>query len=259
MYAARCAFPLINKPISSLASQISRWSIEADRRLHRIYEFLVNAADTVLTGSLALEDLSCVKLCGYADSDLAGDTWTTKSTTGYWVELQGAGGRTFPLAWASRFQGSTSTHTCESETVALCDALKREVVPLQLLLSKLLKREIDTEVFEDNAACMISVHKGYSPSMRYIGRTQKCSLGFLTDTCEVEPQAGGDLRKKTEKPVFLRKVETDKKKADLFTKDMDRMRFSQLSAMIGMVTKQNNKAMIVALSLIHISEPTRPY
>ena len=123
LYAARCAYPLINKPITSLASQICRWSVEADRRLHRIYEFLSKSLDLVLTGSLSVADRDVCKIRAYADSDLGGDVWSPKSTTGYWVEVQGADGRSFPLSWAARFQGSSSTHTCESETVSLCLSL----------------------------------------------------------------------------------------------------------------------------------------
>ena len=213
------------------------------------------AADSVLTGSLSLKDLAHAKISAYADSDLGGDIWTTKSTTGYWIELTCLNGRTFPLAWAARFQGSTSTHTCESETVALCDALKREIIPLQSLLKVLLKREVEAEVFEDNSACMTSVHKGYSPSMRYIGRTQRVSLGFLHDTCDVESQkAGSDSARRLStdplysgaKPVALKKVGTDTQKADLFTKDLDKVRFNQLAELIGMRRQKTNKMQMIA-------------
>ena len=256
LYAARCAYPLINKPITSLASQICRWSVEADRRLHRIYEFLSNSLDLVLTGSLSVADRDVCKIRAYADSDLGGDVWSPKSTTGYWVEVQGADGRSFPLSWAARFQGSSSTHTCESETVSLCDAIKREVIPLKLLMERLLNRTVDADIYEDNAACIISVSKGYSPAMRYIGRTQKVQLGFLHDVCNTIPEAGRDSQRVEpirddeikDKPINLKKVGTDEQKADLFTKELDRIKFKQLAPMIGMRSKLTTQAAMVAIS-----------
>ena len=210
----------------------------------------------VLTGSLSVTDRKICKIGGFADSDLGGDIWTPKSTTGYWIEVQGADGRFFPLAWAARFQGSSSTHTCESETVALNEAIKKEVLPIQMLMSKLLDREVQADIFEDNAACITSVSKGYSPAMRYIGRTQKVQLGFLHDVCRIDNNEEGDLQRvkpKTDeetddKPINLKKVETDKQKADLFTKELDRIKFRQLASMIGMTSKMTMKSAMIAIS-----------
>ena len=39
----------------------------------------------------------------------------------------------------------------------------------------------------------------------------------------------------------------DKQKADLFTKDLDRMRFTQLASMIGMKSKPAQKNVLLAL------------
>ena len=119
-----------------------------------MYDFLAFASDLALTGHLSHRDLNEVKIVAYCDSDLGGDIWSTKSTTGYWVELVGLEGRTFPLAWCSKFQKCTSTHTCESETVALAEVLKQEVLPLQNFFEAILGRPVKAEIMEDNEACM---------------------------------------------------------------------------------------------------------
>ena len=252
LYGARNAYPLLSKPISSLASQISRWSSEADRRLQAMYDFLAKNSELSLLGCLSHRDLEHVKIVAYPDSDLGGDIWNSKSTTGYWVELAGLEGRTFPLAWCARFQTSTSTHTCESETVALAEVLKKEVLPLKILLEGILGRKVCAEIMEDNSACITSCEKGFSPAMRYIGRTQKVNLGFLHDVMFPEisedpldiaitaNRAGGD----SSKDISLLKVETSLQKGDLFTKDMDRVRFEQCAEMIGMIDQRKLNELI---------------
>jgi hypothetical protein len=53
------------------------------------------------------------KLCGYTDSDFAGDGATAKSTTGCVFELGGAA-----ISWASKRQTVVATSTCEAEYIA---------------------------------------------------------------------------------------------------------------------------------------------
>ena len=154
--------------------------------------------------------------------------------------MQGLDGRFFPLAWCAKFQGSSSTHTCESETVALNEVIKREVIPIQSLMEKLLGRPVEADLYEDNAACITSVTKGYSPAMRYIGRTQKVQLGFLHDVCHVESGVDGrgesrgrvvSSTDKEDKPITLKKVVTTEQKADIFTKELDKIKFRELSSL----------------------------
>ena len=63
------------------------------------------------------------------------------------------------------------------------------------------------------------------------------------------PAAGQPLRR-TDKSVYLKRVETNKQKADLFTKDLDRMRFTQLAHMIGMRSKTAHKPALLAFTSI---------
>ena len=127
-WAARQAVPQMSWSIHSLASQLHKWSTEADRRLHRLYQYVVHVVnqDWVLTGSLSTQDLGVLELRGWPDADLNGDDWTTRSTSGCFVELAGAEGRSIPLTWFARKQTCTSTHICEAETVSLVVCLKSD-------------------------------------------------------------------------------------------------------------------------------------
>ena len=127
---------------------------------------------------------------------------------------------------------------------------------------KLLGRPIEADVYEDNAACITSVTKGYSTAMRYIGRTQKVQLGFLHDVCRVETGDVDPGRRESsgrvvpladaesdDKPVTLKKVVTTEQKADIFTKELDKVKFRELSSMIGMQSKSTVKSALCALNL----------
>ena len=99
--------------------------------------------------------------------------------------------------------------------------------------------------------------------MRYIGRTQKVQLGFLHDVCRVETgdvdPGRGESRGRvipltdeetTDKPVTLKKVVTTEQKADIFTKELDKIKFRELSSLIGMQSKSTVKsALVCALNL----------
>ena len=72
LYSARVAGPWLSVAIQRLATQITKWSGEADRRLHRLYCYLHSTPDNVLTGSLAHSDLEHLVVQAWPDADLAG-------------------------------------------------------------------------------------------------------------------------------------------------------------------------------------------
>ena len=86
MCGARMAMPQICVIVSRLASQITKWSADSDRRLLRMYGYLRANADKVLTGTLANSDRKHLKIIAWPDADLNGD----------FVELAGREGG-FPL------------------------------------------------------------------------------------------------------------------------------------------------------------------
>ena len=103
----------------------------------------------MLTGSLARSDKEKIRIKAWPDADLNGCYLTTKSTSGFFMELVGEDGRGFPLSWGSKRQGGTAQHTAEAETVSLANCLRSEAIPMQYLLQQfalLLNTMLNTEV-----------------------------------------------------------------------------------------------------------------
>ena len=224
MYGARMAMPQLCVIVSRLASQITRWSADSDRRLLRVYGYLHANADQILTGTLSKSDRKHLKIVAWPDADLNGDFMSTKSTDGFFVELAGREGRGFPLAWGSHKQGSTAMHTAEAETVSLAHCCRQELIPLQILLQAMLGEAIDCVVKEDNAACIIAVTKGYSPSLRHLKRTQRIALGHLHEIFFEDEHCDGPAT--TDGKFTLEKAATADHKGDLFTKELHPAQFN---------------------------------
>ena len=87
MYGTRMAFPALAVVISRLASQVTRWTADSDRRLHRVYCYLSGALNQVLTGELAISDRAIAKIQAWPDADLNGCHLTTKSTSGFFLNV----------------------------------------------------------------------------------------------------------------------------------------------------------------------------
>ena len=232
MYGARMALPYLCIVVGRLSSQLTRWTADSDRRLHRIYCFLQDALEIKLTGTLSTADLKSFKLGAWPDADFNGDVHTTKSTSGYWLEVIGDQGRRFPLCWGARRQGSTTQCTAEAETVSLSSCVKNAAIPMQHLLETIFQREIACEVFEDNSACIAAIKRGYSPSLKHMMRTQRVSLGFLHEIF-FEDEWDFDEEKKNPK-MTLTKADTAIHRGDMFTKEVDPQRFAVCLDLIGM-------------------------
>ncbi|MCP4189305.1 MAG: Ty1/Copia family ribonuclease HI [Planctomycetaceae bacterium] len=194
--------------------------MDSDRRLHRIFSFINGFSGLTLRGSLSTADRDSSVLIAWPDADHAGDFMITKSTSGYFVELASSRDvtkpeRNFPITWGCNKQGSTSQHTGEAETISLATCLRKELIPVQILMSKLLRRPIDAIMCEDNNTTISAIQKGYSPNMRHIARTQRTSIGLLHEMI-VEPEEN-----QPEGKIELIKVDTKIHKGDMFTKELE--------------------------------------
>ena len=245
MYGARMAGPHIIVIVNRLSSQITKWSRDSDRKIHRVYSYLKEAHDMVLTGTLSTADRDTAEIIAWPDADHAGDYMHTKSTSGYYLEVRGAEGRTFPIGWGSKRQGCSAQHTGEAETVSLATTLRNELIPAQILLQILLRRPVNGKIMEDNSACVLAIRKGYSPNMRHIQRTQRVSLGMLNEILvhrddEDKDDLGMDAvdehcdRRDDEGRLDLEQAPTADHKGDLLTKELDPAQFNRALSMIGM-------------------------
>uniref|UniRef100_A0A3Q7IT70 Reverse transcriptase Ty1/copia-type domain-containing protein n=1 Tax=Solanum lycopersicum TaxID=4081 RepID=A0A3Q7IT70_SOLLC len=70
-------------------------------------------------------------LCGYTDSDMAGDVDTRKSTSGYLVTFAGGA-----VSWQSRLQKCVALSTTEAELIAVVEACK-ELFWMKIFLGEL--------------------------------------------------------------------------------------------------------------------------
>ena len=225
MHVAR---PDLYVGIHQLASEVSRWSAECDRRLHKLYCYMSSHADMHLQWSLSYAKDARYVIHHWPDADLNGSPFTSKSCSGLWLEICDNFGNSFPIAWGSKKQEATASHTCEAETVSLSSSLRGEAIPAQMLLSGVLGSPVDVVIHEDNAACIIAVQKGYSPAMRYLTRTQRIALGFLHETT----QQTQDIDKYGN--INIIKTDTKEHKGDFFTKALTTADFQLARTRIGM-------------------------
>ena len=245
LYPGRMAFPVVVLAIQRLAKRVTKWCAECDRRLTRLFEFVLYASHFVLTGELSHADAADIELPVYPDGDLCGNFWDTKSTAGLWCELSGRDGRSWPLSWQSKAEPATAAHTQEAEMVSLSMAVRNEATPLQQLLSALLGRPVLCRVFEDNTACITAAEKGYSPSLRHLARHQRCALGTVhetffedADATPMEAEARrriiceyGEMR--------LEHKDTKQHKGDFFTKELPRVEFDNACQMMKIRTPKS--------------------
>ena len=161
-----------------------------DKALIRLMLYAQSTTKAALFGTLCPGDLEKIQICSYSDADLNGNSETTKSVSGYWVELYNPeSGNSFPLSWGLSQQTSTSSATAESETIAFSHTLRREALPLQSLLEEALAQTVPIRSLIDNMQTLQVVEKGYSKKLRHLPRTQRICLGVLKELVD-DPEVG---------------------------------------------------------------------
>ena len=188
--------------------------------------YLESAGPLALQAELGPLDLEDVQLVEWSDADWAGDAEDTKSTSGMLLELYNPKtGHRWPISWAVRRQGSTSSSIAEAETVALSYTTKHEGIPMQILLDHFLagsRRPIELVAKVDNTQCILAVQRGYSKKLRFLERTHKCSIGAVHELIN-----SGDL--------VVEYAPTLTHRGDGFTKALTPVKFLAAREMMGLV------------------------
>jgi hypothetical protein len=150
LYAGRLARWDLLRAIGFLATQITKWTIWSDRRLHRVMCY-VNSTLSMrminwVSESDSLEDLD---FHAWADADFAGADLSKRSTNG------GLAGILGPNSWVgispvSKKQTAVSHSTPEAEIVAADHMMRTETLPLLDVLDVLLGRKVIPTLHEDN-------------------------------------------------------------------------------------------------------------
>eukprot|EP00971_Amphidinium_carterae_P116855 2314279-Amphidinium_carterae.1 len=221
LFLTRMARPDIATPVVRLSRSVTKWKMEHDRALIRLFSYLKRTSDTVMSFEMShTEDIALRMWC---DSDLAGDKTDCKSTSGFWLELVCMKtGVCWPITWGSKRQTATSHSTCEAEALALAAGMREEAVPALDLAEQILGRTINLIVCEDNTQVITAVKRGYSKKLRHLPRVHRVSVGALHDMFH------GDS-----KLANLEYVKSDDNKADLFTKQFEKPKFEVLRECVG--------------------------
>ena len=156
-------------------------------------------------------------LCGYADSDFAGDLNDRKSTSGYIFMLNNG-----VISWSSKKQTVVALSTAEAELVALSHASQEAVWFRKLFRDFSLLINEPTVIFEDNQSTIC------------IGNNNICST--KTKHVAIKHFYVRDLVELKE--IELKYCPTDLMLADVCTKGLPKIKFNKLVALIGM-TKRN--------------------
>ena len=128
LYCARFARPDILRATCKLASRVSKWTRECDRRLHKLMSYLHSTKHVIYRGYVGDEIEKC-HVALFCDADYAGDKNDSKSVTGVLAAIVGP--YTFmPIAFRSKKQDNVSKSTCEAEVVAMCHGLQYEGIPM---------------------------------------------------------------------------------------------------------------------------------
>ena len=94
LFAALVCRPDLSVAVQRMCSRISRWAAEDDAALVRFMSYISWNHDLELTGTLGPDDEDELELCVWPDADWNGDSGSTRSTSGGFLELVGGARRT---------------------------------------------------------------------------------------------------------------------------------------------------------------------
>ena len=255
LWLCRLARPDVQRAVQFLATKVTRWSVNDDKRAYRIFCYLWSTRDNILTGEI-LDYKEDLYLQLYVDADFAGDAEDCKSTSGMYLILAGPRGTFVPLAWAAKKQNNTSRSTTEAEMVSLSSALFGEALPTLQLWEAALGRKVQLVIMEDNTACIQVLKAGYSARLRHISKHHRVNL---SSTCEAIKDHG----------ILVPYCPTDEQAADIFTKPLPPAKWQEALRLLHMDVsgkpdanespyregKVANKAMAVVVPTIQDNQP----
>ena len=108
--------------------------------------------------------------------------------------------------------------------------MRRESLPIQLLLEATLGKRLQILHHMDNTHAITAIKKGYSKKLRHLQRTHRVCIGLLHE-CSEDPEIQMKI-------VHCPTVEM---KADMFTKALNAPNFVDALKLIGMKTDKKSK------------------
>ena len=219
LWLSRLSRPDIAFAISSLASNISKWTRNHDLMLYRLLGYVKATIDFGVHGTvIANEEVPRLHL--FADADLAGDVMTMKSHSGHFIVVMDDEGTFFPLFWSSKRQSCVSRSTTEAEIVSASTLVFEEGLPMNTVPQMILKETVQTVLQEDNQAVLVILRTGYSQKLRALNRTHKISVAALSDAIQA-------------RDITPTSTPSEDQLADIFAKAMVRPSFLAMRKRIG--------------------------
>ena len=231
LWISRCARPEIAFALSRLGTRVSRWTKRCYEEMDRVVAYLLNSSGD---SKEAREHCTLVMKCHkedkyedlrsvlYTDADLS----LPRSQSGFFYCLESDRGSLLPIHWGSKKQSITADSTGASELIAahmgvretlmVHDAMKPDGSPLLVLT--------------DNSVVVRVARRGSSDALDYLAkRPLAIKLSLLRDMIDYTM-------------IRVEHVATDLNKADVFTKQMDRLKFLKMRSMLGIETKSVSKS-----------------
>ena len=210
LYGARLARFGLLRPISALATKITKWDSNCDRMLHKLVCYINSSLDYKLRGYIG-DDPSKLQLTLYSDADFAGCIETAKSTSGVLLALTGPNSF-YPLNAISKKQSCVSHSTPEAEIVAADLAIRTEGLPALQLWDVVLGRPVKLKFQEDNQATIQILKTAKNPTLRHLNRTHRVNISWLCEVfrdldevelvyCKTDDQAADILTKAFTNPI----------------------------------------------------------
>ena len=177
-WLARLSRPDLLHSLNELSKRITKWSLNDDRRLYRVFCYLYETKHYRMSNKL--DPTAPWELWLFTDADHASKTEHGYSTSGSLLVIAG-GGSYFPVAYQSKRQTAASRSTTEAEAIALATNLFSDAIPVQEHLSQILGQKIPLTCQQDNLATIQVIKNGFSARLRHLGKTHKINIQGLYD------------------------------------------------------------------------------
>ena len=169
-----------------------------------------------------LRDTSRLCLCfdndepvleGYTDADMAGDTDSRKSTSGFLMTFAGGA-----VSWQSKLQKCVALSTTEAEYIAVTEACKETLWMKKFLQELGLKQEVYTIYCDSQSAIHLSKNSTYHSRSKHID----VRYHWIRDVLEM-------------KELQLEKVHTNDNGSDMLTKSLPKEKLEACRRRAGLV------------------------
>jgi len=191
MYAMVCTRPDISHAVGVVSRYMANPGKEHWSAVKWVLRYLRGTSSYCITYNKSSEFV-----CGYVDSDFAGDLDKRRSTSGYVFTLAGGA-----ISWMSKLQNIVALSTTEAEYIAASHACK-EAVWLKGLLGEFGRLQDNIKLLCDSQS---AIHLAKNPAYHSKSKHIPIKYHFVRQVI-------------TERGVSLEKVHTKENCADMFTK-----------------------------------------